>query len=84
MVYPTWSPENYFLGKEFGKLNKQSWGASYDQQLLVNLFTDCIEASIVLDRDPEFRQTLREFIPKLCPQKINLTWTYSGVAGRLG
>ena len=71
VVYPTWSPENYFLEKEFGRLNKVSWGASYDQQLLVNLFTDCIEASIVLDRDPEFRGTLREFIPRLCPQKIN-------------
>ena len=71
VVYPTWSPENQFLEKEFGKLNKQSWGASYDQQLLANLFTDCIEASIILDRDPAFRQTLREFIPKLCPQKIN-------------
>ncbi|MGB2823157.1 MAG: glycoside hydrolase family 95-like protein, partial [Phycisphaerae bacterium] len=71
VVYPTWSPENYFLKKEFGRLNKVSWGASYDQQLLVNLFTDCIEASIVLDRDPQFRQTLREFIPKLCPQTVN-------------
>lgn len=71
VVYPTWSPENCFLKKEFGKLNKVGWGASYDQQLLVNLFTDCIEASIVLDRDPEFRQTCREFLPKLCPQKIN-------------
>jgi len=71
VVYPTWSPENFFLEKEFGILNKQAWGASYDQQLLVNLFTDCIEASIVLDRDPDFRQTLREFIPKLSPQKIN-------------
>ena len=71
VVYPTWSPENYFRAKELGKFNKVSWGASYDQQLLANLFTDCIEASIVLDRDLEFRQTLREFIPKLCPQKIN-------------
>ncbi len=71
VVYPTWSPENFFLKKGFGTLNKQAWGASYDQQLLVNLFTDCIEASIVLDRDAAFRQTLREFIPKLCPQKIN-------------
>ncbi|WP_411828197.1 glycosyl hydrolase family 95 catalytic domain-containing protein [Luteolibacter sp. AS25] len=71
VVYPTWSPENYFQKDEFGELNKQSWGASYDQQLLLNLFTDCIEASLVLDRDPEFRQTLREFIPKLSPQKIN-------------
>ena len=71
VVYPTWSPENFFLGRKFGKFNKQAWGASYDQQLLVNLFTDCIEASIVLDRDAGFRQTLREFIPKLSPQKIN-------------
>ncbi|WP_146599253.1 glycoside hydrolase family 95 protein [Novipirellula aureliae] len=71
VVYPTWSPENFFLEEAYGKLNKQAWGASYDQQLLVGLFTDCIEASILLDRDPEFRQTLREFIPKLCPQKIN-------------
>ena len=71
VVYPTWSPENFFLKEEFGKLNKQAWGASYDQQLLVGLFTDCIEASIVLDRDAEFRQRLREFIPKLSPQKIN-------------
>jgi alpha-L-fucosidase 2 len=71
VVYPTWSPENQFLEKEFGKFNKVSWGASYDQQLLLGLFTDCIEASIVLDRDPEFRQTLRELLPKLCPQKIN-------------
>jgi alpha-L-fucosidase 2 len=71
VVYPTWSPENYFLIDEFSKYNKQSWGASYDQQLLVNLFTDCIEASLILDCDPEFRQKLREFIPRLAPQKIN-------------
>jgi alpha-L-fucosidase 2 len=71
VVYPTWSPENQFREKEFSKLNKQSWGASYDQQLLVGLFTDCIETSILLDKDPEFRSTLRELMPKLCPQKIN-------------
>jgi len=71
VVYPTWSPENFFLKDEFGEYNKQAWGASYDQQLLVNLFTDCIEASIVLDRDADFRQTLREFMLKLSPQKIN-------------
>jgi len=71
LVYPTWSPENFFLHKQFGKHNKQAWGASYDQQLLVNLFTDCIEASLVLKRDGEFRQTLRTLIPRLTPQKIN-------------
>ena len=41
-----------------------------DQQLILGLFTDCIEASIVLDRDEDFRNTLQEMIPKLCPQKI--------------
>ena len=51
-------------------LNKQTYGASYDQQLLVNLFTDCIEASIVLGVDPEFRETMKKLIPKLTPQKI--------------
>ena len=70
VVYPTWSPENSYLVKQHGKLNKQTYGAAWDQQLLLNLFTDCIEASTVLGRDEEFRQTLQEMIPKLCPQKI--------------
>ncbi len=70
VVYPTWSPENVYLQKEFGKLNKQAYGASWDQQLVLNLFTDCIEASYVLGRDEAFRKTLQQMIPKLCPQKI--------------
>ncbi len=70
VVYPTWSPENAYLMKEHGKLNKQTYGAAWDQQLVLNLFTDCIEASTLLDRDEAFRQTLQEMIPKLCPQKI--------------
>lgn len=70
VVYPTWSPENTYLKKEYGKLNKQTYGASWDQQLVLNLFTDCIEASTLLDQDEAFRKTLQEMIPKLCPQKI--------------
>lgn len=69
VVYPTWSPENAYLVGQHGRLNKQAYGASWDQQLLLNLFIDCIEASTVLDRDQEFRETLRGLIPKLCPQK---------------
>jgi alpha-L-fucosidase 2 len=71
LVYPTWSPENFFLKDEFTHLNKQAWGASYDQQLLINLFTDCIEASVVLNKDLEFRQQLQALLPNLTPQKIN-------------
>lgn len=70
VVYPTWSPENTYLSKQNGKLNKQAYGASWDQQLVLNLFTDCIEASTVLERDDAFRKTLQKMIPKLCPQKI--------------
>ncbi|EMI54974.1 glycoside hydrolase family 95 protein [Rhodopirellula sallentina] len=70
VVYPTWSPENSYLVKQHGKLNKQAYGASWDQQLLLNLFTDCIEASTILNRDDAFRQQLKDIIPKLCPQKI--------------
>jgi len=70
VVYPTWSPENSYLVKPHGKLNKQAYGASWDQQLVLNLFTDCIEASTVLGCDEAFRKTLQEMIPKLCPQKI--------------
>ncbi len=70
VVYPTWSPENSYLVKQHGKLNKQAYGASWDQQLALNLFTDCIEASTLLQRDETFRKTLQEIIPRLCPQKI--------------
>ena len=70
VVYPTWSPENSYLTDEHGKLNKQAYGASWDQQLVLNLFTDCMEASMVLGIDAAFRKTLQAMIPKLCPQKI--------------
>lgn len=70
VVYPTWSPENVYLKQQHGRLNKQTYGASWDQQLVLNLFTDCIEASTVLDRDQEFQETLQQLIPRLCPQKI--------------
>jgi len=70
VCYPTWSPENFFLKSKYGKLNKVGYGASYDQQLIYNLFTDCIEASILLRKDEAFRKTLQGMIPKLCPQKV--------------
>ena len=72
VVYPTWSPENAYSANEGkgGKRNKQCYGAAWDQQMVLNLFTDCIEASYILDTDAEFREKLQSMIPKLCPQKI--------------
>lgn len=70
VIYPTWSPENAYLTDDYGDLNKQTYGASYDQQIILNLFTDCIEASTILGQDEGFRKSLQEIIPKLCPQKV--------------
>ena len=72
VVYPTWSPENAYSadGGKAGKRNKQCYGAAWDQQMVLNLFTDCIEASYILDTDASFREKLQSMIPKLCPQKI--------------
>ncbi|MGJ8651248.1 MAG: glycoside hydrolase family 95 protein [Opitutaceae bacterium] len=70
VVYPTWSPENFYLTKQHGKLNKQTWGASWDQQMVLNLFTDVIETTVILDRDAELRAKLMELIPQLSPQRI--------------
>ena len=72
VVYPTWSPENAYSANEgkASKRNKQCYGAAWDQQMVLNLFTDCIEASYILDTDAEFREKLQSMIPKLCPQKI--------------
>ncbi len=74
-VYPTWSPECHFNAENPDKSskmrrNKQTLGAQWDQQLLVNLFTDFIEASLILDQEPEIRARLKELMPKLAPQKI--------------
>lgn len=70
VVYPTWSPENTYLAKEFSKLNKQTYGAAWDQQLVLNLFTDCIEAATVLNKDADLIKKLQKMIPNLSPQKI--------------
>lgn len=74
-VYPTWSPECHYNPADPAKsakmkLNKQAFGANWDQQLLVNLFTDFIEASLLLNQDPELRDKVKELMPKLAPQKI--------------
>ena len=70
VVYPTWSPENSYYDAKFGSLNKQAYGASFEQQMVLNLFTDCIEAATILDVDADFSATLKEIILKLSPQKI--------------
>ncbi len=75
-VYPTMSPEcnynpdkpDHFTSMRF---NKQCYGAAWDQQLLLNLFTDYLESAAKLgNRDPELQATVKKLIPQLSPQKI--------------
>jgi len=70
VVYPTWSPENSFFDEEHGSLNKQAYGATFEQQMVLNLFTDCIEAATILGIDERFKKELAEIIPRMSPQKI--------------
>lgn len=70
VVYPTWSPENAYLDEEHGKLNKQAYGATFEQQIVLNLFTDCLEAATILGVDKDFIKEIEATIPKLNPQKI--------------
>ncbi len=70
VVYPTWSPENSYFEDEYSRLNKQAYGASFEQQIVLNLFTDCIEAATILGVDSDFKKELKGLIPRLCPQKI--------------
>jgi alpha-L-fucosidase 2 len=47
-----------------------SAGCSMDQEIIWDLFTNCIEASKVLDTDAEFRAQLTQMREKLSPLKI--------------
>ena len=70
VLSPTWSAENAFLKEKYGRLNKLTEGAAMDQQIMYNLFVDCIEAARTLGVDKEFEKKLLERIPKLSPQRI--------------
>ncbi len=70
VLSPTWSAENAFFPEKYGRANKITEGAAMDQQIMYNLFVDCIEAARVLDKDEEFQQKLTERIPKLSPQRV--------------
>ena len=47
-----------------------SAGATMDQEIVWDLFTNCIEAGRVLDTDAEFRQTLTRMRERLSPPKV--------------
>jgi alpha-L-fucosidase 2 len=66
---PSISPENNFLTRE-GEKCSPSIASTMDMALSRNLFTNCIKASYILEKDVEFRKELEEAKGKLYPYKI--------------
>jgi len=66
---PSASPENRFRTPD-GQRAGLSAGPSMDVQIIRELFTNCIEASKILDTDEEFREGLAEMRERLAPPQI--------------
>ncbi len=66
---PSHSPENSFR-KPDGTVSKFTYGATMDLMIIHDLFTNCIEASEVLDVDAEFREQLADALERLAPLQI--------------
>ncbi len=66
---PSESPENWFLTPE-GVPCSESMGPTCDRVLIYALFSACMEASVILGIDPEFRSRLEAARAKLPPLQI--------------
>ncbi len=66
---PSTTPENSFLTDE-GEVCSVSMGTSMDNQLVRNLFRNCIKACKVLNRDSEMQKKLEADLVKLPPHQI--------------
>ena len=72
---PSSSPENsFFYTDKSGKKEKGEIGkaTTMDMALIWDLFTNCIQASIILEKDPEFRTMLQDAREKLYPPHVGL------------
>ena len=66
---PSHSPENKFK-KADGTVSWFTYAATMDLQIIHDLFTNCIEATRVLDTDEEFRAELEAALERLAPLRI--------------
>lgn len=66
---PSTSPENEFVTGS-GERASVSLGSTMDMSLIWDLFTNCIEASEVLDIDSSFRRELETAREQLLPLKV--------------
>ncbi len=66
---PSTSPENKFKTPD-GKTANLTMGPTMDQQIIYELFSNCIAAAEVLDIDKKFARTLKKTRGKLAKTKI--------------
>ncbi|WP_256992249.1 glycoside hydrolase family 95 protein [Paenibacillus sp. XY044] len=66
---PSTSPENTFIGPD-GKKAAVSIASTLDNSLVWELFTNCMEASAILETDTEFRHELLAARNRLRPLRI--------------
>ncbi len=66
---PSISPENTFLTKR-GNRAVVNMGPAMDQEIIYDLFTNCIETTRILDTDSKFRKKLIDYRERLAPVTI--------------
>jgi alpha-L-fucosidase 2 len=66
---PSISPENRFRTPQ-GKNSNLTMGPAMDQQIIYDLFTNCIEAADILGIDDEFTKQVNDFRQNLAGPKI--------------
>ncbi|RCW42474.1 glycoside hydrolase family 95 protein [Paenibacillus prosopidis] len=66
---PSTSPENMFLDAE-GRACAVSMGTTMDTAIIRELFTNCIEASALLNADAELRREWEAALARLLPYRI--------------
>ncbi len=68
---PSHSPENSFFLPDGKTRAVFTYGATMDLQIIHDLLTNCIEASMILNMDPEFRQECERALARLAPVRIS-------------
>ena len=66
---PSNSPENSFE-KPDGTRSGFTYGSTMDLEIIMDLFTNCIEASKALNKDEAFRKKLEDSLKQLAPLQI--------------
>ncbi|MBN2410145.1 glycoside hydrolase N-terminal domain-containing protein [candidate division KSB1 bacterium] len=76
---PSISPENTYLTAD-GQRANMCMGPTMDQQIVYDLFGNCINAAEILDKDEKFSNKLRNLRERLAPMRIGgdgrlMEWT---------